>query len=224
MNLAEFKSEFQTKYDMGSFGAPDLNNYEMSLFLTQSVRDIVEEGYHNFETSEYIKRSIGPLVKEKPLTIYPGEDYIKDLKVFEVDLPADAFFILQENTKLNGVAGHVEIIPEDLDNLNKSVKNPFRKPNKNKIFRTEISNKRLRLYSSETITHYKIKYIKKYSPIILVDLSADPDLLQTETIEGKTGPTTTELPDFLHHKIVDGAVVLAIKSFRENNLKTQIEV
>jgi hypothetical protein len=224
MTLDEFKREFQTVYDMGSYGAPELNNYEISLFLTMAVREYVENIYRVFEHTEYIKRGLGPLLKEQPLDLYDADDYIAGLNVKETTLPGDMLYILQENVMFDNQKGVVEIISEDLDTINKTVKNPFRKPNKNKILRTEIGNNKLRLYSAGNITNYKVKYLKKYKPIILSDFATDPDLTGTETIEGKNTKTTTELPGFLHPKLVERAVQLAIKSFRENNLQTQIEV
>lgn len=226
MTLPEFKKEFQTHYDMSSSGAPDMNNYEISLFLTQAVRDLVDEIYHNFEHTEYVKRGLGPLIKEQELSLVNAADYFDNINVAECVLPSDLFYMLQENVKLNNAPGKVEIISEDLDNINKSVKNPFRRPNKNKVYRTQIGDKRVRIYSSgeDQVTHYKVKFLKKYKPIILSNFATDPDLLGTETIEGSNSPSLTELPDFLHDKLVRRAVVLAIKSFRNNNLQTQIEV
>lgn len=224
MNLAEFKKEFQTTYDMSSYGAPELNNYEISLFLTKAVREYVDEVYSQFEFSEYIKRGLGPLIKEEALTLQAADDYFDNMNVYECSLPGDLFYIAQENIKLNNEKGRYEIISEDLDWINKSVKNPFRRPNKKKIYRTEIGGNKVRLYSSENVTHYKIKYLKKYTPIVLTDFTTDVDLMGTETIEGRNKPSNTELPSFVHPRIVDRAVVLAIKSFRENNLQTQIEV
>lgn len=225
MTIAEFSKEFDNKYDLASSGAPDLNNYEKSFFLTEAIREIIDELYTNYENSEYVKRALNPLVKEKDLILASTSDYYAGINVYEVTLPSDIYFILQENVKLSTTCSNpVEVFAEDLDNLNKTIKNPFKKPNKRKVLRTEIGGNNVRLYSSDTITDYKIKYIKKYSPIILSNFSSDPELLGSETIDGLNTTINTELPVFMHHKIVDRAVILAIKSFRENNLKTQIEV
>lgn len=225
MTLPEFNNEFDITYNLASFGAPDLNSYEKSVFLTQAVREIVESLYTNYENSEYEKRALNPLVVEKVVDLVSATDYYKNVVVQECTLPTDLYFILQENVITNSTCNsNVEIIVEDLDNLNKTIKNPFKKPNKRKIIRTSIGGNKLRLYSEEGISKYKIKYLKKYSPIILTDFSSDPALVGDETIDGKNVETNTELPVFLHDKIVKRGVVLAIKSLRENNLKTQIEV
>lgn len=226
MTLAEFKKEFQTHYDMSSAGAPEMNDYEISLFLTQAVRDIVGEIYQNFEHTEYVKQGLGPLISERALELRKSTDYFDKINVFEAVLPSNMFYILQENVMLNNKAGRVEVMSEDLDNINISIKNPFRKPNSRRVYRTQIGDKRVRIYSdqADNVTAYKIKFIKKYKPIILSNFAMDPDLMGDETIDGLQTPSTTELPDFLHDKIVRRAVVLAIKSFRNNNLQTQIEV
>jgi hypothetical protein len=226
MQLPELKLEFQTKYNMSSKGAPDLDNYEMSVFLTQSVRDIVDEIYKNFEHTEYIKKGLGPLIKEEVLTPSKSEDYFSSegLDAYDCELPTDLWYTLQENVKLKGLYNHVEVVAEDLDNINKTVMNPFRKPNSRKILRTEIGANKVRLYSGLKITKYKVKYLKQYTPIILTDFTTDPDLMGDETIDGKNKPSMTELPAFLHARIVDRAVILAIKALRQNNLQTQIEV
>lgn len=224
MTLSEFSNEFEVTYNEASMGAPALNNYEKSLFLTQAVRDLVAELYKNFEYTEFAKRALAPLIKEQSLPLNISTDYFKDTVVTEATLPTDLYFILQENAKVKDNCNDIEVISEDLDTLNKTMKNPFKKPNKRKILRTQISNTKVRLYSTDIITNFKIKYIKKYTPIILSNFTTDPELIGDETIDGLAIPTTTELPDLVHHLIVKRAVVLAIKSFRENTLKTQIEV
>lgn len=224
MTTKEFRDEFMVMYNSASFGAPDLNNYEVSLFLTQAVRDIVKELYSSFEYSEFSKRALNPLIRETALILLPATDYYKNVIAQEVILPNDIYFILQENIKISDDCIDVEVISEDLDNLNITMKNPFKRPSKRKVIRTEIGNNRVRLYSKVDITNYKIKYVKKYSPIIVSNFASDLDLLGTETIDGLSTLRTTELPVFLHDTIVKRAVILAIKSLRENNLKTQIEV
>lgn len=224
MSNPEFKKEFQEKYNSASYGAPDLNNYEISLWLTQAIRDVVLELYKTFEYSEFSKRGLNPLIKEQELTLSNASDYYGDVVAQEATLPSDIYFILQENAILNNGCGDIDVMSEDLDNLNNTMKNPFRKPNKRKVIRTQIGDNNIRLYSDGGLTKFKIKYIKKYTPIILSDFTTDPDLLGSETIDGLATESNTELPVFLHDRLVDRAVILAIKSLRENNLKTQIEV
>lgn len=225
MTTAEFKREFQIMYDSASQGAPDLNNYEISLFLTQAIRDIIQELYNNFEYSEYNKRALSPLIKEDELVLVDTTDYFPNIHVKEAILPLSLYYLLQENVKLTTQCGDlIEVVSEDLDNINKTLKNPFKKPNKRKVLRTQIGASKVRLYSSIPISKYKVKYINKYTPIIVSNFSSDTELLGTETIDGLNTISNTELPIFIHDKIVKRGVQIAIKSLRENNLKTQIEV
>lgn len=225
MTVEEFNNEFDVMYQSASFGAPSLNSYEKSLFLTQAVRDLIDSLYVNYEFSEYNKRALNPLTVEVELDLIDSSDYYSNIIVQETILPSNLYYILQENIlNSNSCSTEVEIVNEDLDTLNKSIKNPFKKPNKRKVLRTNIGDKKIRFYSSTKIDKYKLKYLKQYSPIILSNFTTDSELVGDETIDGKNTKTNTELPVFLHHKILKRGVVLAIKSLRENNLKTQIEV
>lgn len=248
MTAVEFGNEFRVKYNMASFGAPDLNSYEISLFLTQAVRDVVKELYPKYEHTEFAKRALHPLLKvkewcldvtvppyaEEETTIDPVQvnllvvaSYYQGLIAQEVQLPPDLWFIVHEQARFFDPACSaidIEIVAEDLDNMNKTVKNPFKKPSRRKILRSSYDGASLRLHASTQIECYKIKYIMKYTPIIITDFATDTELIGDETIDGLNTTRITELPVFLHDNIVDRGVILAIKALRENNLKTQIEV
>lgn len=227
MTNAEFDREFQQRYDSASVGAPDLNSYEKSYYLTQAVRDIIDEMYRTYEYSEYSKRGLGPLVKELPnQPIVQETSYFSGINQYETSLPVDLYYILQENIKTSDGcdAVPVEVNPADIDNINKLLKNPFKKPNKRKIIRTILEGSKVRLYSSSLLSEYRLKYIKKYTPIILSNFTSDSELTGQETIDGENTISETELPVFLHHQIVERAVILATRSLRENSLQTQIEV
>lgn len=242
MTITEFVEEFKVKYNSASYGAPELNSYEISLFLTQAVRDIVKEFYASFESSEYIKEALSPLIETYEIcrsSITPGgigialipvENHYNGIITQEVSIPNNLWFILQENVTYaeselpNSCSINVEVVPEDLDNLNKTMRNPFKKPKINRVIRTQKGNRKVNLHTIYTIECYTMTYLKKYTPIITANFEDDPDLIGNETIDGVNTVRNTELPVFLHDDIVKRGVILAIKSLRENNLKTQIEV
>ena len=225
MTTAEFDNEFDVMYDTASFGAPALNSYEKSLFLTQAIRDIIDELYSVYDSSEYSKRALNPLIVEREQILVDDSDYYNGMVVQKTTLPTELYYLLQENVESKNTCDtEVEVIPMDLDKLNKAMRNPFKKPNKRKVLRTSIGGNDVRLYSTDGLDNYKIKYLKKYTPIILTDFTTDTELVGDETIDGQNSEQNTELPVFLHDKIVKRGVILAIKSLRENNLKTQIEV
>lgn len=224
MTLQEFNTEFQFKYDSASNGAPDLNSYEKSLCLTQACRDIIDNAYSTYETNERSKRILAPLLASHDSVIQANTDDLTNLNCFLVSLPQDLNYILLEEAKLTNCNYHIEIVNTDLDYLNTFLKNPFKKPNQRKILRIEYNKEKLKIYSIGTLTKYRIKYLKKYSPIILTNLATDPELLNNETIEGLQAPTLTELPYFIHDEIVDKAVIIAIKTTRENSLQSQVQI
>lgn len=55
-----------------------------------------------------------------------------------------------------------------------------------------------------------MRYLRKPNPIILINLDDEYDGL---TIEGKSARTSCELPDDMHHTIVQRAVELATASY-----------
>jgi len=228
MTLTEFSNEFDIMYNTASYGAPDLNNYEKSLFLTQAVRDLIDELYPQYEYSEANKRALAPLV-----TTYEFDsntevnNYFSNVTSYEYTLPAPLYYILRENVTIEDQCNDVvEVVPTDLDALNKALKNPFKKPSKRKVLRTTGADGLINLYCSDSnpVTAFKITYLTKYSPIILSDFEDDSELVGDETIDGLNVETSTELPVFLHDKIVKRGVVLAIASLRQNNLETKTKI
>jgi len=224
MTLQEFNDEFRFKYDAASNGGPDLNSYEKSLCLTQACRDIIKEAYSTYETNERSKRILAPLLKEFNSTIEAITDDLTNFNCYLVNLPTDLNYILREEAKINNCISYPTIENTKIDYLSTYLKNPFRKPSKRKIIKVEYSSINFKIYSSEVLLNYKIKYIKKYSPIILEDFTDDPELNGDESIEGLNIQTITELPYFIHDEIVDKAVIIAIKTTRENTLQSQVQV
>lgn len=224
MTLLEFNDEFQFKYDAASNGGPDLNSYEKSICLTQAVRDIIEEAYNTYETNERSKRILAPLLNEHNSTIQSITDDLTNFNCFLVSQPTDLNYILREEAKTSNCNTNIKIENTDLDYLTTYLNNPFKRPNNRKIIKVEYDATKFKIYTNSTLTKFKIKYLKKYKPIILSDLQTDPNLSGDNTIEGLNVPTITELPYFIHDEIVDKAVIIAIKTTRENNLNTQVQI
>lgn len=223
MTPAEFKLEFQQRYDAASLGGPDLNDYEISRFLTEAIRRMVDEAYKGYESSEYHRRLLNPLIKESTVALVQSqveENYYNNIFTFDLTLPTDLYYILQENVVLenNSCNKVIELTTVDLDNLTIAMKNPFKKPNKRKVLRAELGARQLRLYSSDIINTYKLKYIKQYTPLIVATLTGG------QTIDGETAQSNTELPVNVHYEIVKLGVLLATQALRENSLQTQVNI
>lgn len=224
MNLQEFNDEFRFKYDAASSGGPDLNSYEKSLCLTQACKDMIVEAYMSYESSEISRRILAPLLKEHNSVITPIIDDMTNFKSYLVSIPQDLNYVLREEAKQLNCGFNPKIEITDLDNLSNFLRSPFKRPNKRKIIKVENSDTNFKIYTKDDLSKYKIKYIKKSLPIILEDFVSDPELSGTETIEGLNTQTTTELPFFVHDKIIDRAVIIAIKATRENSLQTNVQL
>lgn len=224
MTLQEFNDEFRFKYDAASNGAPDLNSYEKSICLTQGAKDVIEEAYSSYEFNEVSRRILAPLLKEFDSVISPDTDSFTDFDCFLATLPEDLHYIVREEVKLKNCITNAKIENVKLDHLTEKLNNPFKRPNNRKVIRVEHTKTSLKVYSEIELEKYRIKYIKRHKPIILTDFTTDPDLIGDETIMGLSAPTNTELPDFVHDEIIQRAVVWAIKTARENDLRSQIQV
>lgn len=224
MTLLEFKNEFRFKYDAASSGGPDLNSYEISLCLTQAAKDIVSAAYNSYETNEISRRILAPLVREAFNAFVQTEDGMTNFKTYDISYPKSLQYILRQEVKLKNCSSNSYVENIDLDNLTNVLNNPFKRPNSRKVVKVEFNKEVFKVYSSIEIDKFKTKYIKKDSPIILEDFEDDPELIGTETIEGLNVKTETFLPEFIHDEIIDKAVIIAIKSTRENSLQSQVQV
>jgi hypothetical protein len=177
MTVAEFRSEFDLLYNntLGE-GAPGLDNYERSVYLTTAQEELVKSLYtggnpsrQSFEDSEHQRRALNELVKDYKATdvVSSNRGLVEDSKMFS--LPNDIMFIVAEtatisstDTCLNGKV--VTVKPITHDEFMVSYKNPFRKPNTNKVFRVDISKENssntVELVSSENLSQYNIRYVK----------------------------------------------------------------
>lgn len=72
-------------------------------------------------------------------------------------------------------------------------------------------------YSANEGPIYKIRYVKRPKPIILVDLDTEYNGL---TIDGYSGVSPCELDPILHHEIVQRAVELAAATYNPQALST----
>lgn len=224
MTLQEFDDEFRFKYDADSNGGPSLNSYEKSLCLTQAAKDIFEEVYESYETNEKSKRILAPFLTTRDCGILPVTDEYVKFRAYNVSLPSEMHYVLREEVKLKNCTDLPIIENTGLDHLSSFLNNPFKKPNKRKVIKAELSGNAFRIYSQEEVLKYRITFLKKDNPIILINFATDPELIQDETIQGSQMPSTTLLPSIVHDKIIDRAVILAIKTTRENSLQSQVQI
>lgn len=240
MNTTEFSNEFDLLYDAGSKGAPDIDGYEKSVYLTTAQEEIVKSYYSGenksqkgFENSEKRRRTMSELVASYSQTSYSfsTRGLVNESKFFAI--PTNVYYIVNEQVRLRKPSDPcidnkvIPVKPITHDQFWTDWKNPFRKPNKNKAWRLDISksgaNPLVEIVASEEVASYEIRYVKEPQPIILTDLTTGDFEGLGLTINGKTTPQTCLLNSEIHREILNRAVELAIRDYRENSLQSKVE-
>jgi hypothetical protein len=267
MTVTEISREFDITYDnISSNQAPGLNSYEKSVLLTKAQDELVRAKYSPFNlTKKGFEGSENRRVELRNLiTPYSSTDsYIKsDIAIDDnslfFEIPDNVYYILQEEATLTAeltnsktstdttilcISGKkVEVIPTTHDEYNTVKKNPFRKPNKRKVWRMDIEELQpidsdseeghmiasvpmVEIISEYNISEYRMRYIRQPSPIVLETFvnNSDYDGLDL-TVNGVDTVTACELSDEIQKDIIDRAVELAILGYRENTLQANVEL
>lgn len=206
-----------TKDIQGEQNTLAFDEYEKSVFLTKAQEQIVLELYQELEQSEENRKYLSNLIKTG--NYIPVGEQDEDLinnnfKSYKVEIEDSVLFMIYEQCTLsdknNCINGRiVSVVPTIHDDLDKVLKNPFKSPNSRKVIRLDFDNK-IELISKYNISNYKVRYLKKPNPIILVtleDLNIDK---KQEVSNGETNP-------ILHERIVQRAVQLAVQSKVKSN-------
>lgn len=101
--------------------------------------------------------------------------------------------------------------------MNKPYKYPFKHEGWRIIHNTGVRKLELLLSYGDRLKSYKIRYIKRPTPIILTDLSQ-----LGLTIDGISTPTDCILDEAMHAEIVQRAVELAKMSYDSQNVQENI--
>lgn len=217
MTVQEFDNEFDILYDnVMSNSAPALDTYEKSTFLTRAQTQFVKNMYLQYEQSEYFRNALRPLMTGKTVvTTLVGVHIVPESVFF--DTPDDLMFIVFEqvdlvsdDTCLNEKT--VNVIPVKHDEFNMAYQNPFRKPNKDIVWRMDYGtvgvDKATELIpdANASISKYKVRYIKYPTPIILGDITP-------ETIHSTSAQTEAIVPPEFHDEILNIAVQLAKEQY-----------
>ena len=206
-----------TKDVSGEQNTLAFDEYEKSIFLTKAQEQIVLELYQELEQSEENRKYLSNLIKTGNYVPVGEQDNTlinNTFKSYKVEIEDSVLFMIYEQCTLsdenNCINGRiVSVVPTIHDDLDKVLKNPFKSPNNRKVIRLDFDNK-IELISKYNISNYKIRYLKKPNPIILVkleDLNIDK---KQEVSNGETNP-------ILHERIVQRAVQLAVQSKVKSN-------
>ena len=226
MNVQEFSNSFDTllqpyiaKESFSEQNNLAFDEYEKSIFLTKAQEQIVLELYQELEQSEEVRKYLSNLIKTDNYVPVGEQDETlinNNFKSYKVDISNDILFIIYEQCTLsdeNNCINNriVSVVPTIHDDLDKVLKNPFKSPNSRKVIRLDFDNK-IELISKYNISNYKIRYLKKPNPIILVALEDNLSINNgdTKVSNGETNP-------ILHERIVQRAVQLAVQSKVKSN-------
>ena len=226
MNVQELSNLFDTllqpyitKDNFGEQNNLAFDEYEKSIFLTKAQEQIVLELYQELEQSEEVRKYLSNLIKTDNYAPVGEQDETlinNNFKSYKVEISNDILFMIYEQCTLsdeNNCINNkiVSVVPTIHDDLDKVLKNPFKSPNSRKVIRLDFDNK-IELISKYNISNYKVRYLKKPNPIILVALEDNLSINNgdTKVSNGETNP-------ILHERIVQRAVQLAVQSKVKSN-------
>ena len=226
MNVQEFSNSFDTllqpyiaKESFSEQNNLAFDEYEKSIFLTKAQEQIVLELYQELEQSEEVRKYLSNLIKTDNYVPVGEQDETlinNTFKSYKVEIEDSILFMIYEQCTLSNENNCindriVSVIPTIHDDLDKVLKNPFKSPNSRKVIRLDFDNK-IELISKYNISNYKVRYLKKPNPIILVVLEDNLSINNgdTKVSNGETNP-------ILHERIVQRAVQLAVQSKVKSN-------
>lgn len=226
MNIQEFSNSFDTllqpyitKESFSEQNNLAFDEYEKSIFLTKAQEQIVLELYQKLEQSEEVRKYLSNLIKTDNYAPIGEQDETlinNNFKSYKIEISNDILFMIYEQCTLsdeNNCINNkiVSVVPTIHDDLDKVLKNPFKSPNSRKVIRLDFDNK-IELISKYNISNYKVRYLKKPNPIILVALEDNLSINNgdTKVSNGETNP-------ILHERIVQRAVQLAVQSKVKSN-------
>lgn len=226
MNVQEFSNSFDTllqpyitKDNFGEQNNLAFDEYEKSIFLTKAQEQIVLELYQELEQSEEVRKYLSNLIRTDNYVPIGEQDETlinNNFKSYKVEISNNILFMIYEQCTLsdeNNCINNkiVSVVPTIHDDLDKVLKNPFKSPNSRKVIRLDFDNK-IELISKYSISNYKVRYLKKPNPIILVALEDNLSINNgdTKVSNGETNP-------ILHERIVQRAVQLAVQSKVKSN-------
>ena len=236
MTLQEFNTNFDLLYNnIASNQAPGLDEYEKSVFLTNAQLELVKN-YFNPKGNKY-QEGFDQSPKRQldfstitDLKVYNITDALSNVTKFNDDsivFPYDDnfLFIIQElatvTDSVTGTNKNVNIRGitnvEYMMAMNKPYKYPFKHEGWRIIHNTGDRKLELLLSYGDRFKSYKIRYIKRPTPIILTDLS-----LLGLKIDGISTPTDCILDEAMHAEIVQRAVELAKMSYDSQNVQENI--
>ena len=241
MNVSEIKEEFNLRYNNAAEGAPGLDTFEISSYLTIAQEQYVKLNYDatkdpstSFEAKEKSRRVLNELVKNEKISSPTASSRGLVGKSSFYELINDPMYIVletvtfaEDDPKLKGKT--VEVKPVTHDEFMLAYRNPFRKPNSNRAWRLDVSKENelttVEIISEYIVSSYNVRYVAYPDPIIIGDLNSSEDVAGLGlTIQGKTEVAGCTLAALTHRDIINIAVENAVLDYRESTLDGRVKL
>lgn len=229
MTTQEFNTEFDVLYNnIASNGAPGINEYEKSVFLTKAQNELIKAYFlkvsnklqSGYDDNALQQTNFSNLIV---LKTYQNNDleeakYSSIANSKSVVMPKNSLFILNEQllvTDANNKNKTLIVVPINGDAYSRLLSKPFKRPLKNQAWRLDVNMESteneqyadLIPTAGTTIKGYQIRYVKKPTPIILTKLE------DGITIDGESEEMTCKLNPILHPEVLQRAIELAKASY-----------
>lgn len=229
MTTQEFSTEFDVLYNnIASNGAPGINEYEKSVFLTKAQNELIKAYFlkvsnklqSGYDDNALQQTNFSNLIV---LKTYQNNDleeakYSSIANSKSVVMPKNSLFILNEQllvTDANNKNKTLIVVPINGDAYSRLLSKPFKRPLKNQAWRLDVNMEStedeqcadLIPTAGTTIKGYQIRYVKKPTPIILTTLE------DGIMIDGEFEEMTCKLNPILHPEVLQRAVELAKASY-----------
>lgn len=217
MTTQEFDTEFDVLYNnITSNQAPGLNAYEKSVFLTKAQSQLVSEHFNHrtdvdggFDGSEKRQIDFTSIIVTEYLSpgALPSPLVQIDKRSLVFKVHGTVLFILNEflDVAVGSGVQTLSVSALSYPEYQRLMRKPYNYPIKGTAWRLH-NNGYYELISRypEYRQWYRVRYVRKPCPIILEDLSS-----LGVSIENTTAITQCELPEEVHHEILERAVTLA---------------
>ena len=256
MTASETKEEFNLRYNNALEGAPGLDTFEISSYLTIAQEQFVKLMYdaskdpaNSFELNERARRSLNELVVNEKVTLQvaSARGLVDESVFYEIgagggiqanDVRTPMYIVLETvridvkpgtNQEFNYSNRVIPVVPTTHDEFMVSYRNPFRKPNNNKVWRVDLSKENskttVELIATVAIKEYNVRYIAYPFPIIVENLSTAEDTAGLGlSINGKVAQAACQLNEAAQREIINIAVENAVLDYRDGTLQSRMSL
>ena len=230
MTANEMKSKVQLGLDeITNFSTPGLLDEEYASILSDAELEFVKSHSTgnptgNIDYNEVSRRNLHTLyrIKDTNTKSNPQGNLLNNGQNW--DLPSDLLFTILERAVVSSShdcidGSEIKVVPKTYDQYGEQIKNPYRNPSKEVIWRLQMDNKHQLILpeSISDVTKYIIGYIKYPEGIVPYKPTAEGGDGTTQSLKNSL------LPDHTHTEIVRMAInqALAYLSLRGSVAQTE---